>query len=285
MLPRMARLTEEKPSRSHNSLTLKGMAPKRHVHSMGLKASRKCQTTGNLVASELFAFFSLQNLLPPYSSRMSYIEKQLTATELFEIRQKLGQTPQSMAALLDCNINTYYHYERGGRIKASVAMAIRYLATQDIPPVTQPKVRTIKTFLTQFAPGARFGHLAVEGEAPRICGKRRFKVVCDCGVEKILSAPALVQSIRCGSRCTAGGSLPSPALPSSSRPPTPTTPTTPPDIGTPEDLDPDMPDLDDDDITWRKYNHRKAEAEEAIAAGAATATSIDADNDELEAGL
>ena len=199
---------------------------------------------------------------------MSYHEKPMTASELFEIRQNLCQTPQSMAKLLGRNVNTYYCYERGGVINASLAMAVRYLATQAIPPVTQPKARTIKTFLARFAPGARFGYLVVEEEAPRVCGKRRFRVVCDCGAEKIMSAPALAQSIRCGARCTAGGTLPSASTSPSALATTP--------LPLPFDLDPSMPDLDDDDdITWLRYHHRKAEE------AAATVE----EGDELEAGL
>lgn len=211
---------------------------------------------------------------------MPDLEKLMTASELFEIRQKLGQTPQSMAALLDCNINTYYHYERGGNIKASMAMAIRYLATKDIKPITQPKARTVKTFLTRFIPGARFGHLVVEGEAPRVCGKRRFKVVCDCGTVKTMSAPALVQSLRCGSRCTAGGLPPSPSA-TETRPRRNVTPPALMDFPPPPDIDPDAPDLDAPEIEWLKYHDRK-EREAEAASAAASATN---DEMEMEAGL
>ena len=173
---------------------------------------------------------------------MPDIQDTLTAAELHNIRMGMRQTPRSMADHLGVNINTYYVWERTGKIPRVASVAVRLMAAQ--PPSTHPpavRQRAAKAFKAKFLPGARFGSLVVVSSAPSLAGSfhRRVKVLCDCGREKTLRAATLADLTQCGPSCAASTPRDTPA-------PLP-----------PPMAEGDAPELDASPEEWSAYNLRQ----------------------------
>lgn len=203
----------------------------------------------------------------------------MTTHELRKIREEMQQSPRTMADKLGINVNTYYLWERGREVPQYFALAIRFLATQNLPKDPHMRRRPDDARRTQFSPGARFGRLVVLGDAPPTKGSRhcRVKVQCDCGEETVMRATNLVDATRCGCYCRLNGTpLPTPEV-TTYKPYTPTAYVPPP----PPESDPDEPDLDAPEVEWLKYHDRKAKR---VAAAAAAAAAAEGDN-EWEEGL
>lgn len=183
---------------------------------------------------------------------MPDIQDTLTASELHNIRVGMGQTPRSMADHLGVNINTYYHWERTGKIPRIAAVAVQLMAAQ--PPASHPpavRQRAAKAFKAKFLPGARFGQLVVVSAAPSLVGSchRRVKVVCDCGREKVLRAALLETITQCGQSCKASTHRDAAAHTH-----------TPPQM-----VEGDAPELDASPEEWSAYNLRKLHEDNAPA--------------------
>lgn len=182
---------------------------------------------------------------------MSNPSEPLTALQLYEIRAQLRQSAVAMAGILGVNSNTYYHYERTGKIPRPVAVAARFLATQtQIAERPTEKTRTVAKFKSRFLPGARFGKLVVVSHSPTPKGSRRpqVQVRCDCDKELVLRIHDLELMTHCGPTCKV-------------RPPKPQLVIA--DAPTNSGADPDEPDLEAPTIEWLKYNDRKAREKEA----------------------
>jgi hypothetical protein len=135
---------------------------------------------------------------------MSYSSEPLTALELYEIRTHLRQSAIAMAGLLGVNVNSYYHWERTGKIPKSISVAARFLATQtQIAEAPTEKARPIKKFRAQFLPGARFGSLLVVAHAPSLPNsrQRQVQVRCDCGKTLVLPPRDLEKMTKCSPAC------------------------------------------------------------------------------------
>jgi len=184
-----------------------------------------------------------------------------------------------MADKLGINIHTYYNWERGREIPRYFALAIRFLATQDLPKDPHLRHKATTAYRTGFTRGARYGRLVVVGSAPRVGVSRhtQVKVQCDCGVEKEMRTTNLAAATQCSRQCRLNGTpLPTPEV-TTYNPYAPTAYVPPP----PPESDPDEPDLDAPEVEWLKYQDRKAKK---VAAAAAAAAAAEGDN-EWEAGL
>lgn len=192
----------------------------------------------------------------------------MTAHELRQIRESKHQSPRSMADAIGVNVNTYYLWERGKPIPRYFQLAIRFLATQDLPKVASRRNSAIDASRNAFAFGARFGRMVVLGKAPT-AGKsrhRRLKVQCDCGDIKVMRASSLVGATQCSIYCPLNGTpIPTAEKPAPQPAPRPTPRQTILPTPIPPPPDPDEPDLDAPDIEWRKYNARKAAELQAAA--------------------
>lgn len=172
-----------------------------------------------------------------------------------------------MAGFLGINVNTYYHYERTGKIPRPVSIAARFLSTQtQISEKPTARPREIAKFRARFLPGARFGTLLVVRHSPSPEGSKRPHVLvrCDCGREMDLSIHALERMTQCGPACIAGH----PPILNAHSP-------------TPGEED-DLLDIDATPEERHAYNLRKFK--EQIAAEKAAAAAIPAE-EEWEAGL
>ena len=207
----------------------------------------------------------------------------MTAHELRKLREEKHQSPRSMADALGININTYYGYERGKPIPRYFQLAIKFLATQDLPKAPSRRRSASDAIRAEFAPGRRFGRLVVVGIAPHTGGSRhrRVQVQCDCGEWKVMRATSLAEASECGYYCPLKGTRFPSAEATSARMRSSTTEAPP--LFLPNPPDPDEPDLEAPDIEWLKYNDRK-EREKAVELKAASGELNLSDN-ELEAGL
>lgn len=150
---------------------------------------------------------------------MSNSSEPLTALQLYEIRVSLRQSAVAMAGLLGVNCNTYYHYERTGKIPRPVAVAARFLSTQtQLAERPTEKSRGIAKFKARFLPGARFGKLMVVSHAPSTTPSSKRPHVhaqCDCGRVLTLQIHDLELMTQCGPGCKAILAAPATALPPS----------------------------------------------------------------------
>jgi hypothetical protein len=125
----------------------------------------------------------------------------MTAIELYKIRTALRQSPAAMGELLGVCPAAYYRWEKTGKIKKSVAIAARFLATQaKIAETPTESIRPIKDFRARFLPGARFGKLVIVKHLPRPRGNRYTCVLleCDCGNQFSLQTRELENRSECG---------------------------------------------------------------------------------------
>jgi hypothetical protein len=125
----------------------------------------------------------------------------MTAIELYSIRTALRQSPAAMGELLGVCPAAYYRWEKTGKIKKSVAIAARFLATQTkLAETPTESTRPIRNFRARFLPGARFGKLVVIASLPRPRGSRHtcVHVQCDCGNNLSLQTRELEKMTKCG---------------------------------------------------------------------------------------
>ena len=151
----------------------------------------------------------------------------MTTHELRRIREGMQQSPRFMADELGVSIHTYYLWERGREIPQYFAMAIKFLASQDLPKDPTFRLRPADAFRTQFAKSSRFGRLVVVGVAPKAGVSRhsRVKVQCDCGVEKEMRTSCLAAATQCSRQCRLNGTPLPPTEVTTYKPYAPTTPT------------------------------------------------------------
>ena len=210
----------------------------------------------------------------------------MTTYELRQLREEMQQSPRSMAAKLGISVHTYYLWERGRDIPQYFALAIKFLAAQDLPADPTLRRKATIAYKTGFSKGARFGRLVVVGSAPKAGVSRhsRVKILCDCGAEKEMRTSCLTAATQCSRQCRLNGSpLPPPEV----TPYKPYAPAAHPSPPPPPDCDPDEPDLDAPDIEWLKYHARKEKEPAARQATSSSDTPAPppADEEEWEEGL
>jgi hypothetical protein len=113
-----------------------------------------------------------------------------------------------MADALGINIATFYLWERGKPIPKHFELAIKFLATQELPKAQQNRRKPDGGFQTKFAPGARFGRLVVVANVTQEAGRsrhRRVQVQCDCGEWKVMRATLVAGAMECSYHCPLKG--------------------------------------------------------------------------------
>lgn len=126
-----------------------------------------------------------------------------TLSELQRLRVQMRQAPRTMATLLGVRLPTYYRWEKLKNASKAVTMAVRFLATQDIPEDPQFMQRQDRSSKTRFLPGARFGRLVVLRLLPPIGSGMNLRVAvqCDCGVAKTWYTGMLNKHRQCSKTC------------------------------------------------------------------------------------